>query len=78
MLDHILISRALLGGLRSVEAHNELLADEAHAVAGILHPTESSHAPVVAELELAAPSGPADHVVRCGGEIGADGVGGRE
>jgi endonuclease/exonuclease/phosphatase family metal-dependent hydrolase len=78
MLDHILISRALLGGLRSVAAHNETVADEAHAVAGILHPTESSHAPLVAELELGPPSGPADRVVRCADEIGADGVGGRE
>lgn len=52
MLDHILVSRTLLAGLRIVEAHNETLADEAHAVAGIRHPTESNHAPLVAEFAL--------------------------
>jgi endonuclease/exonuclease/phosphatase family metal-dependent hydrolase len=53
MLDHILVSRALLAGFRRIEAHTETLPDEAHAFAGIRHPTESHHAPVVAELELA-------------------------
>lgn len=52
MLDHILVSRPLLAGFRRIEAHTETLPDEAHAFAGIRHPTESHHAPVVAELEL--------------------------
>jgi endonuclease/exonuclease/phosphatase family metal-dependent hydrolase len=52
MLDHILVSRPLLAGFRRIEVHAETLPDEAHAFAGIRHPTESHHAPVVAEIEL--------------------------
>ena len=51
MLDHLLVSRALLGWYRGVEIHNEALGDElvtAHAVRGS---PESFHAPVVAEFE---------------------------
>lgn len=50
MLDHILVSRPLLGRFRSVEIHNEALGDElitSHAVRGS---PESFHAPVVAEF----------------------------
>ncbi|MBK8210966.1 MAG: endonuclease/exonuclease/phosphatase family protein [Rhodospirillales bacterium] len=50
MLDHLLVSRSLLGWYRSVEIHNEALGDElvtAHAVRGS---PESFHAPVVAKF----------------------------
>lgn len=50
MLDHVLVSRPLLGWYRGVEIHNEALGDElitAHAVRGS---PESFHAPVVAEF----------------------------
>jgi endonuclease/exonuclease/phosphatase family metal-dependent hydrolase len=53
MLDHILVSRPLLASFHRIEAHTETLPDEAHAFTGLRHPTESHHAPVVAELELA-------------------------
>jgi endonuclease/exonuclease/phosphatase family metal-dependent hydrolase len=52
MLDHLLISRSLLGWYRSIEVHNEALGDElitAHAVRGS---PESFHAPIVAEFEM--------------------------
>jgi endonuclease/exonuclease/phosphatase family metal-dependent hydrolase len=52
MVDHILVSRPLLAGLRDVAIQNEILPDEAQASAVFTHPTESTHAPVVAELEL--------------------------
>jgi hypothetical protein len=57
MLDHLLVSRALLGWYRSVEIHNEALGDElvtAHAVRG---GPESFHAPVVAEFDAPAAAG---------------------
>lgn len=53
MLDHLLVSRSLLGWYRCVEIHNEALGDElvtAHAVRGS---PESFHAPVVAEFDAA-------------------------
>lgn len=48
MLDHILASRALTAHFRSIEAHNEALADEIVSYARVAHATESCHAPVVA------------------------------
>lgn len=57
MLDHLLVSRPLLGWYRSVEIHNEALGDElvtAHAVRGS---PESFHAPVVAGFEEPAAAG---------------------
>jgi endonuclease/exonuclease/phosphatase family metal-dependent hydrolase len=51
MVDHVLVSRALLAWYRRIEVHNEGLGDElvtAHAVRGS---PESFHAPVVAEFE---------------------------
>jgi exonuclease III len=47
MLDHLLVSRALLAGYRHVEIHNEGLADEVTDSG-----PESHHAPLVAEFEL--------------------------
>ncbi len=47
MLDHLLVSQALLAGYRHVEVYNEGLADEL-TDAG----PESHHAPLVAEFEL--------------------------
>ncbi|GAB6051571.1 endonuclease/exonuclease/phosphatase family protein [Magnetospira thiophila] len=52
MLDHVLVSRPLLGWYRHSEIHNEALGDElvgSHAVPG---GPESYHAPVVAEFEI--------------------------
>jgi endonuclease/exonuclease/phosphatase family metal-dependent hydrolase len=52
MLDHILISRALLAHFRHMEVHNEALGDELVAYATVSHSPESYHAPVVAAFEL--------------------------
>jgi endonuclease/exonuclease/phosphatase family metal-dependent hydrolase len=49
MLDHILVSQALLGHCRDIEVHNEHLADADFSKAGI---AGSTHAAVVAELAL--------------------------
>jgi endonuclease/exonuclease/phosphatase family metal-dependent hydrolase len=50
MLDHILVSPALLACHRAIEAHNESLADE--ALGGGERPLQSFHAPLVAEFAL--------------------------
>jgi exonuclease III len=47
MLDHLLVSRALLAGYRHVEIYNEDLADELTD-----RGPDSHHAPLVAEFEL--------------------------
>lgn len=52
MLDHILVSRALMAGFRSIEAHNEVLGDEVVGYARVEHSAGSYHAPVVAELAV--------------------------
>ena len=52
MLDHLLISRALMAHYRSMAVHNEGLGDELVGYAGIEHSPASYHAPVVAEFEL--------------------------
>lgn len=52
MLDHILVSRSLLGLFRQVEIHNEALGDEVVGYAGIEQSPSSYHAPVVAEFAL--------------------------
>lgn len=52
MLDHILISHALLAGYRHFEVHNELIGDELFGFANIGENPESYHAPVVAEFDL--------------------------
>jgi endonuclease/exonuclease/phosphatase family metal-dependent hydrolase len=52
LVDHILVSRPLLTALREAAIHNETLPDEAYASATLAHPTESTHAPVLAELDL--------------------------
>lgn len=52
MVDHILISRPLLGAVRGLEIHNETLGDEAIAIGHVSEQTGSYHAPVVAELDL--------------------------
>ena len=50
MLDHILVSRRLLGRLQDVEIHNEMLQDESIGYAKILRSPSSYHAPLVAEF----------------------------
>ena len=52
MLDHILVSRALLGRLGEVRIHNEALADELVAADSVGHSPQSFHAPLVAEFDL--------------------------
>jgi endonuclease/exonuclease/phosphatase family metal-dependent hydrolase len=52
MLDHVLVSRPLLAAFRHLEIHAETLGDELVAATGLLHPTESTHAPLVAEFAL--------------------------
>lgn len=52
MLDHVLVSRALMAHYRMVEVHNEALGDEVVGYATVAHSPESYHAPVVAEFEL--------------------------
>lgn len=54
MLDHILVSRALLGRLDRMEIHNEALSDELVGYAGVSHSPESYHAPIVAVFDLPA------------------------
>ena len=51
MLDHILASRTLMGGLRGVEVHNETLMDETVALDDADLPG-SFHAPLVAEFAI--------------------------
>ncbi|MDR3437185.1 endonuclease/exonuclease/phosphatase family protein [Telmatospirillum sp.] len=56
MLDHILLSRALLGWYAACEIHNETLGDELVSPALVRTAPDSYHAPVVATFE--PPSGP--------------------
>lgn len=57
MLDHMLVSRALCGGFRSIEIHNEALGDEVVAYRCMDHPPESFHAPLVATFSFEHESG---------------------
>ncbi len=50
MVDHILISRALLPRFQLLEVHNETLGDELIAYGRERHTTASYHAPVVAQF----------------------------
>ena len=52
MMDHMFISRSLLGAFRHLEVHNELISDELFGFATIGKNPESYHAPVVAEFDL--------------------------
>jgi predicted extracellular nuclease len=52
MLDHVLVSRALLAFYRGAEIHNEALPDESGAFRDDTKFPESDHAPVVAAFEL--------------------------
>jgi hypothetical protein len=54
MVDHILASRSLYGGLRHIEGHSEWLGDEASDYGKGLHSAPPYHAPVVDEFELGA------------------------
>ena len=48
MLDHILVSQALMAHVRAIEVHNEALGDEIVSFGRVQHATRSCHAPVVA------------------------------
>lgn len=52
MLDHILVSRALLGRYLGSELHNETLGDELVSPSHVQMPPDSYHAPLVAEFSL--------------------------
>jgi hypothetical protein len=52
MLDHLLVSRTLLGGCRGVEIHNEGLEDEVIGYAVAHGSPESYHATIMAEFDL--------------------------
>lgn len=52
MLDHLLVSRSLLGWFRNAEIHNESLGDEMAAHATVDRSPESYHAPVVASFTI--------------------------
>lgn len=52
MLDHILVSRALLPWYRGTEVHNEILPDESGAFRDDTQFPESDHAPVVADFQI--------------------------
>jgi len=51
MLDHVIVSRRLLGSFSHAEIHNEALPDESGAFRTDTQFPESDHAPVVAEFE---------------------------
>lgn len=53
MLDHILVSRPLLGHFAALEVHNESLGDEVVGYGKVKQSPSSYHAPVVAEFSLA-------------------------
>jgi hypothetical protein len=61
MLDHILMSRPLLGWYRGVEIHNESLGDELVSPATVQGTPESYHSPMVAEFAL--PSAPIEGTI---------------
>lgn len=50
MLDHLLLSRALLAWYRGIEVHNEALGDEAVTPQALVGTPASFHAPLVAEF----------------------------
>ncbi len=52
MLDHLLVSRALIDSYRGTEIHNETLHDESVSFAFDTKYPESDHAPVVASFDL--------------------------
>ncbi len=52
LLDHVLVSRPLLGAFRAAELHNEILGDELVSPAGVSGSPESYHAPMVAEFSF--------------------------
>ena len=52
MLDHIVVSRSLLGLFRGADIHNEALPDETGAFRQDTKFPESDHAPVIAEFDL--------------------------
>lgn len=52
MLDHIAVSRGLLGHFRGAEIHNEVLPDESGAFRTDTKFPESDHAPVIAVFDL--------------------------
>ena len=56
MLDHVLVSRALMGWYRGVEIHNEALGDELVGYANVGRSPESYHAPLLACFDVPEPT----------------------
>jgi endonuclease/exonuclease/phosphatase family metal-dependent hydrolase len=56
MLDHMLVSRALLANFEKLDVQNEALGDELVAYTAIGNSPESYHAPIVAEFNFARSS----------------------
>ena len=52
MLDHLMVSRALMASYRAIEIHNEMLGDELVAYTLVDAAPDSYHAPVVATFEF--------------------------
>jgi endonuclease/exonuclease/phosphatase family metal-dependent hydrolase len=52
MLDHVLVSRPLMGRFKASEIHNEALADEFTGYASVEASPASYHAPVLAVFDL--------------------------
>ncbi len=52
MLDHILVSQALLGHFKQFEIHNENIGDELIGFAKVDKPPNSYHAPIVAKFTV--------------------------
>jgi hypothetical protein len=52
MLDHLLVSRPMLGWFRQMQVHNEALGDELVAHTVVHRSPESYHAPLVAEFAM--------------------------
>lgn len=52
MLDHLLVSRRLLGHYRGIEIHNEALGDELVGATMVEATPESYHAPIVASFDF--------------------------
>ncbi|MEM8916692.1 MAG: endonuclease/exonuclease/phosphatase family protein, partial [Pseudomonadota bacterium] len=58
MLDHLLVSRGMLGAYLGTEIHNEIVRDESVAFAFDVKFPSSDHAPIVADFDFSLLPGP--------------------
>jgi endonuclease/exonuclease/phosphatase family metal-dependent hydrolase len=68
MIDHLLVSQAMMASYRSLEVFNQRLEDEAFAGSGGPVSLDSYHAPVVASFDIQAQRLPGEAMRRQGGE----------